>query len=166
MKWGVRVCDLIHMWFCFRPFGFLGLFFYIFFFFSFLWFSGNESPKWPSVFLMERILSVVASWFLLNPTVVCAEMLCGDDPSVQSLWWPFGFDLDQCPYTPIQKDPCCSLWASRFQSGTRGARSIEALMELRHFSEFFHCCSVPRKIHPFHLCFCSVLMTIIYHEGH
>lgn len=85
-----------------------------FFLFSFLWFSGNESPKWPSVFLMDGILSVVASWFLLNPTVVCTEMLFRGDPSVQSLWWPFGFDLDQCPYTPLQKDPCCSLWTSRF----------------------------------------------------
>lgn len=53
-----------------------------------------------------------------------------------------------------------------FKAGRDWARSIKALMELYHFSEFFHCCSVPRKIHPVHLCFCSVLMTIIYHEGH
>lgn len=71
--------------FLFSNFGF---FCHVFFCISFLkqWLLGNEYPKWPSVFLMDGILSVVASLFLLNPTGQSAEMCLGEDPSVQCLW--------------------------------------------------------------------------------
>lgn len=109
-KWSeVCMCDLIQMWFCFGQFCFLGLLFFFFVFHFLKIVVGQWMSKMANRILMDGILNAVASWFPLNPTVLCAETRHGEEPSVQGLGRPFGFDLDLCPCTPIQKDLCWEL---------------------------------------------------------